>query len=157
MKTITEVRASLDAGRTSSEALVEAVLERIADPGCEGSRTFLEVFAESACATGRAPDLERCAGIVRLPLAGIPISFKEIFDTIGLTTLASGFCGALKFNGHAHCRNKPPSPAILGRSGNHPKARTPEINKFTSNGSTIWGVPVTNGIPASRSSKGESS
>ena len=46
--TLGELAAALRDGRTSSRALVDEALERIADPAGEGKRAFLRVYAEQA-------------------------------------------------------------------------------------------------------------
>lgn len=83
-----ELRRQLDAGQTSSRTLTDDALARIADPAGEGSRTFLEVFTESARAAADASDGLRRVGLVRSPLDGIPISVKDLFDVAGSVTRA---------------------------------------------------------------------
>lgn len=83
-----ELARDLAEGRTTSEALTRAALDRIADPKGEGKRTFTDVFAEQALAEARASDALRKAGVVASPLAGIPISIKDLFDVRGRVTLA---------------------------------------------------------------------
>ena len=48
MRTIDQLAQALDAGQTSSRALVEDSLTRIADPSGEGARVFIKVHAEQA-------------------------------------------------------------------------------------------------------------
>jgi aspartyl-tRNA(Asn)/glutamyl-tRNA(Gln) amidotransferase subunit A len=88
LPTLAKLAADLAAGRTTSRALVEAALERIADPAGEGKRAFLKVYAESARAAADAQDRLRVAGYVASPLAGIPVSIKDLFDVAGERTLA---------------------------------------------------------------------
>ncbi len=88
LPTLAKLAADLAAGRTTSRALVEAALERIADPAGEGKRAFLKVYAESARAAADAQDKLRGAGYVASPLAGIPVSIKDLFDVAGERTLA---------------------------------------------------------------------
>ncbi len=78
----------LAAGRSSSVALTEACLARLADPAGEGARAFTRVYKEAALTEAAAADRRRAAGIVGGPLAGIPISVKDLFDVAGETTLA---------------------------------------------------------------------
>ena len=73
-------------GRTSSRELVEAALARIADPAGEGARTFVKVYADSARAAADAQDRLRRAGYVASPLAGLPVSIKDLFDVAGERT-----------------------------------------------------------------------
>ncbi|HEX3864060.1 MAG TPA: amidase [Stellaceae bacterium] len=88
-QTVQHLAAELAAGRTSSRALVEAALARIADPHGEGSRTFIKVYADTARAAADAQDQLRGAGYVASPLAGLPISIKDLFDVAGEVTLAA--------------------------------------------------------------------
>ena len=86
--TLTSLAADLAAGRTTSRALIEAALSRIADPAGEGSRAFVKVYAERARAAADAQDRLRTAGYVASPLAGLPVSIKDLFDVAGEVTLA---------------------------------------------------------------------
>ncbi|HLJ20002.1 MAG TPA: amidase [Stellaceae bacterium] len=86
--TLAKLAADLAAGRTTSRALVEAALERIADPAGEGKRAFVKVYADSARSAADAQDKLRAAGYVASPLAGIPVSIKDLFDVAGERTLA---------------------------------------------------------------------
>ncbi len=86
--TLPALASDLAAGRTTSRALVEAALARIADPAGEGSRVFVKVYDQAARAAADAQDRLRAAGYVASPLAGIPISIKDLFDVAGEVTLA---------------------------------------------------------------------
>lgn len=80
--------AALAAGRTSSEALVEGCLARAADPAGQGAATFTRLYAEAARAQSRAMDALRRVGRAPGPLAGVPISIKDLFDVAGEPTAA---------------------------------------------------------------------
>jgi len=86
--TIQQLAADLAAGRTSSRALTEAALARIEDPKGEGKRAFVKVWREVALAAAGASDAQRKAGLVPSPLAGIPVSVKNLCNVRGETTLA---------------------------------------------------------------------
>lgn len=88
MKTIATLAGELAARSTSSQALVEDALTRIAAPAGEGARAFLRTRRESALAEARASDALRAHGIVPSPLAGIPVSVKDLFDVAGDITRA---------------------------------------------------------------------
>ncbi|MEO8102971.1 MAG: amidase [Betaproteobacteria bacterium] len=88
MKTLPELSRDLATGKTTSEKLVLACLERIADPAGEGSRAFIKVYGDAALASARASDTARAGGQVPSPLAGIPISIKDLFDIGGEVTRA---------------------------------------------------------------------
>ena len=86
--TVPQLAADLAAGRTTSRALVEEALARIADPAGEGKRTFTKVYADQARTAADAQDQLRKAGYVASPLAGLPVSIKDLFDVAGEVTLA---------------------------------------------------------------------
>ena len=86
--TIQQLASDLAAGRTSSRKLTEEALGRIEDPAGEGSRTFIKVYKEQALAAADASDVLRKAGMVPGPLAGIPVSIKNLCDVAGETTLS---------------------------------------------------------------------
>ncbi len=88
LPTIQQLAADLAAGRTSSRALTEEALARIADPRGEGQRAFVKVWAEQALAAADASDALRHAGIVPSLLAGLPVSIKNLCDVAEETTLA---------------------------------------------------------------------
>ncbi|KAA0088733.1 amidase [Trinickia soli] len=85
---LAELAAGLAAGRTTSRELVETALERIADPSGQGATVFVEVDAARARANADAQDRLRAAGTVLSPLAGIPVSVKDLFDVEGQVTRA---------------------------------------------------------------------
>jgi aspartyl-tRNA(Asn)/glutamyl-tRNA(Gln) amidotransferase subunit A len=88
MRTLSELGADLAAGNTTSQALVEAALARIADPAGEGARVFLRTHGATALARARECDALRADGIVASPLAGIPVSVKDLFNEAGEVTHA---------------------------------------------------------------------
>ena len=87
--TIRERRAQLDRGEISSRELVEDALARIADPAGEGALAFVDVFVEAARSAADVADLQRRAGYVASPLAGLPVSLKDLFDVAGRPTRAA--------------------------------------------------------------------
>lgn len=88
LPTLAELGRALADGRESSRSLVEGALGRIADPAGEGARAFTRVYAEAARAQAEASDRLRGLGLVPSPLAGIPISIKDLFDVQGDVTQA---------------------------------------------------------------------
>ena len=88
MKTLAQAAAALAAGATTSRALVEACLERIDAPDGEGARTYVRVYRDQARASADAMDALRRAGRAPGPLAGIPISWKDLLDVAGEPTPA---------------------------------------------------------------------
>jgi aspartyl-tRNA(Asn)/glutamyl-tRNA(Gln) amidotransferase subunit A len=88
MKPILTLAGELAAGKTTSRTLVEDALMRIAVPSGEGARAFLRTYRDSALAEAQASDALRAHGIVPSPLAGIPVSVKDLFDVAGDITRA---------------------------------------------------------------------
>ncbi|SLN25809.1 amidase [Oceanibacterium hippocampi] len=88
MRDIETARVALRAGQTTSLALTEAALDRARDPAGEGERVFTRLYADRALQTARAADMLRDAGHAPLPLQGIPISIKDLFDVAGEPTPA---------------------------------------------------------------------
>src|SRR5262245_50252024 len=86
--TVLALAADLAAGRLTSRALVEEALAAIAEPAGEGKRVFLHVDAEGARLAADAQDRLRKAGYVLSPLAGLPVSLKDLFDVAGQRTRA---------------------------------------------------------------------
>jgi aspartyl-tRNA(Asn)/glutamyl-tRNA(Gln) amidotransferase subunit A len=81
-KNVLGLAAALAAGKTTSRALVEKALANIADRA-----TFISL-AQNALEVADAQDRLRRAGYVLSPLAGLPVSVKDLFDIAGERTLA---------------------------------------------------------------------
>ena len=88
MQPIADIAKDLASTTTTSLALTEEALARIEDSGGEGPTTFIRVFRDSALAAAAASDRLRAANIVPSPLAGIPVSIKDLCDVAGITTYA---------------------------------------------------------------------
>jgi aspartyl-tRNA(Asn)/glutamyl-tRNA(Gln) amidotransferase subunit A len=90
-RTIADLRQALDNGKTTAQALAEEMLANARDPAGEGPRAFLKLYAEEAMAQAIAFDVSRRALMPPSrfgPLAGIPISIKDLFDIAGEVTTA---------------------------------------------------------------------
>ena len=87
-RSVLDTAADLANGRASSCDLIEAALAQIGDPTGEGARTFVKVYGDNARAAANAQDRLRGAGYIASPLAGLPISIKDLFDVSGERTLA---------------------------------------------------------------------
>ena len=88
MWTVAALSGELAAGRTTSRALLETALARIADPSGEGARAFMKVYADAARADADHADRLRQSGIVRSAVDGLPVSVKDLFDVGGDVTRA---------------------------------------------------------------------
>ncbi len=74
-------------GATTSRALVERCLANASDPEGEGARVYTRLFTGQALQDADAADALRRRG-VNLPLLGIPVSVKDLFDIAGQVTTA---------------------------------------------------------------------
>ncbi len=84
-KTAAEHAADLASGATTSVALTQAHLDRIA--AVDGAvHAFLHVDAEGALAQAASADERRAEGATRSPLDGVPIAVKDVLATQGLPT-----------------------------------------------------------------------
>ena len=88
MRPIREQQDRLRAGETTSLALTEDSIARAEDADGEGGRVFIALAAERARAEAEASDRLRGAGLVPSPIAGLPISVKDLFDVAGEVTTA---------------------------------------------------------------------
>src|SRR5438128_10936946 len=88
LRPIAALARELAEGKTTSRRLVEAALARIADAGGEGGRVFTKVHAQGALAAADASDRLRKEGVVPSPLAGVPVSIKDLFDIAGEVSTA---------------------------------------------------------------------
>nr|WP_322047062.1 amidase [Paraburkholderia sp. J67] len=110
---LAQLAADLAAGRTTSRALAETALERIEDPGGQGANVFTHVDAARVRAAADAHDRLRESGTVLSPLAGIPVSVKDLFDVAGEITRA----GSTALAGAAPARADAPVVARLRQAG----------------------------------------
>ena len=141
MQTLTGLADALHTGRTTSRALVEQCLERIADPAGEGARAFIMVRAEAARAQADATDLLRRHGRAPGPFAGIPISLKDLFDVAGEVTAGGSVVLADAEPAAAHA----PVVARMLAAGFVPLGRT-NMTEFAFSG---LGLNPHHGTPAS--------
>jgi aspartyl-tRNA(Asn)/glutamyl-tRNA(Gln) amidotransferase subunit A len=86
-RTLAQWQAELAAGRTTSRALTEQALAA-ATEGSEAPAVFTAVHAEAARASADAMDRLRAGGVPLPPLAGIPLTIKDLFDEAGQVTRA---------------------------------------------------------------------
>jgi amidase len=90
-KTIGQLRSDLEAGRTTSQEITRAYLDRIAyyDKGQFGFNAF-EIVAADAMKQARAADRARARGASG-PVLGIPIAIKNNYDTFDMATTNGSF------------------------------------------------------------------
>ena len=85
--TLAHWRTELTRGHCSARQLVEYALDA-ALHGSEAQTTYVVVHADAARACAEAVDRQRAAGVPLPPLAGIPLSIKDLFDEAGQVTSA---------------------------------------------------------------------
>ncbi len=86
--TLADLSQRLARRETTSRALIEESLARIADPHGEGARVFLTIYAERVRAEADAVDAARTRGDKLPRFAGVPLSIKDLFDVEGEPTRA---------------------------------------------------------------------
>ena len=107
---IADLRAGLTAPG-SHEALIERVLAACSAPAAD--HVFTTLFAEGALAAARAADAQQVRGQPLGPLAGLPVSVKDLYDIAGRTTLA----GSVVRVGQAPAVHDAPAVARLRGAG----------------------------------------
>lgn len=155
MRPIDSIAEDLAAGRTTSRALVEDALARIADPAGEGARTFIKVHADQARAMADAADALRKVGRSAGRYAGIPIALKDLFDIAGEPTPAGSAVLAQAPVAKAHA----PVVARMLAAGFIPMGRV-NMTEFAFSGLGInphYGTPASPWDRASRRIPGGSS
>ncbi|WP_341962719.1 amidase [Pseudomonas sp. RC10] len=83
MKTIAQLAGELNSGITTSQTLIEDALARIEQHRGAGGSAYISVDAEQARLDAIASDRARAKGHVPSPLAGLPVSIKDLFDVRG--------------------------------------------------------------------------
>jgi aspartyl-tRNA(Asn)/glutamyl-tRNA(Gln) amidotransferase subunit A len=91
LPSIRALRAGLHA-TGGHQALIERVLAGAAAP--DAAHVFTALFADEALAAARHADARLAAGEPRLPLAGLPVSVKDLYDVAGRTTMAGSIVRA---------------------------------------------------------------
>ncbi len=84
---VADLQAAMAAGTLTSEKLIELCLARIQAYDAQGPKLHaVMALNQKALQEARALDAERKAGKVRSPLHGIPVVFKDNFDTFDMPT-----------------------------------------------------------------------
>ncbi len=126
---IHELTLQLDAAPAGAcEALARELLAQVDSP--EAAGVFTELLPDLALAAARAADARRAAGAPRLPLDGLPVTIKDLFDLQGRPTRA----GALKVRDDAPpAAADAPAVARLLAAGALPMGRT-QMSEFAFSG-----------------------
>ena len=83
---IAAMRARLDAGNASHEAIVTQALEGAKLPSA--AHVFTALYTDAALAAARHADAARKAGVQLPALAGLPVTIKDLYDVAGESTMA---------------------------------------------------------------------
>ncbi|KTT26777.1 amidase family protein, partial [Pseudacidovorax intermedius] len=108
---LAELRQRIAAGALTHEALIEQVLDGASAP--EAAHVFTRLYPEAARAAARHADAMQAAGVPLPPLAGLPVSVKDLYDVAGETTLA----GSVVCEGEAPAARDAAAVARLRRQG----------------------------------------
>lgn len=116
--TIPSLRAQIARGETTHEHLVAAALD-LAAQDC-ARHVFTALYADSAMAAARYADASFAAGVALPPLAGLPVSVKDLYDIAGEPTRAGSIvCGddtAPTSDAAAVARLRAQGAAIVGKT-----------------------------------------
>lgn len=85
---IASILSGVALDRSSAARQVEQCLWRALDPAGEGARTFISTYDAMAPAVARSIDTLRAHGYALSPLAGMPVSIKDLLDVAGEVTHA---------------------------------------------------------------------
>jgi aspartyl-tRNA(Asn)/glutamyl-tRNA(Gln) amidotransferase subunit A len=136
--TIATLRRQLAAGQTSHQALVEQALD--AARTAPLAHTFTALYEAGAREAARHADAMAHAGVALPPLAGLPVSIKDLYDVAGEATLA----GSVVRRGAAPAQADAPSVARLRGAGAAIVGRT-NMSEFAFSGVGInphFGTPA---------------
>lgn len=137
-ETIEQLNQRLMRGETTREALVAGALEAAGRPAAKS--VFTKLYPEAALAAARAADASHKAGVILPPLAGLPVSIKDLYGVAGETTMA----GSVVCKGEPVQTQDAPVVARLRASGSAIVGKT-NMTEFAFSGIGInphYGTPV---------------
>lgn len=135
---VTRLQQALANGHTTCEAWVEQSLALAAQPAA--AHVFTHLWAESALASARHADAQRRSGVRLGPLAGLPVTIKDLFDVAGETTTS----GSVVCASEAPAECDAPPVARLRASGAALLGKT-NMSEFAFSGvgyNPHWGTPA---------------
>jgi len=116
--TIGALRERVARRQASYEGVVADALARAADPAA--AHVFTRLYADAALAAARHADAMCRAGVELAPLAGQPVSIKDLYDVAGETTLAGSVLrrgeAAATHDAAAVARLRSAGAAIVGKT-----------------------------------------
>jgi len=137
-ETIEQLNQRLLRGETTREALVAGALEAADKPAAKS--VFTKLYPEAALAAARAADASHKAGVSLPPLAGLPVSIKDLYGVAGETTMA----GSIVCKGEPVQTQDAPVVARLRAAGSAIVGKT-NMTEFAFSGIGInphYGTPV---------------
>ncbi|TMS58768.1 amidase [Imbroritus primus] len=118
LPTIDTILARIAAGDLTHTELLERCITASNAP--EATSVYLHTWFDSALATARAADAARAAGEPLGPLAGLPVSIKDLYDVAGETTrsasVARDDAAAATSDAEAVRRLRAAGAALMGRT-----------------------------------------
>ncbi len=119
LPSLATLRAQLQAGSITHEALLDQVLARLDDPAA--AHVFTQRYDDLARAAARQADLAQRAGLALSPLAGLPVSVKDLYDVAGQPTWAGaalrrGSAPAATADAPAVARLRAAGAALVGKT-----------------------------------------
>ncbi len=119
-KTLQDIRLQLQRGEVTSEQLVEEALASVKSSEGQGDKTFIKVYDDKAMVQAKAIDQVRKSGVELHPLAGIPISIKDLFDVAGEITLSGSIVRRksipAKYDAHIVSKLRAAGAILIGRT-----------------------------------------
>ncbi|MAI14189.1 MAG: amidase, partial [Rhodospirillaceae bacterium] len=119
-KTLQDIRLQLQRGEVTSEQLVEEALASVKSSEGQGDKTFIKVYDDNAMVQAKAIDQVRKSGVELHPLAGIPISIKDLFDVAGEITLSGSIVKRksipAKYDAHIVSKLRAAGAILIGRT-----------------------------------------
>ena len=137
-ETIGVLNARLKRGEITREALVNDALSGAQQLAAR--YVFTKLYADAALAAARYADALQRAGVEQHPLAGLPLSIKDLYDVAGETTMA----GSLVCEGEPAAASDCPAVARLRTAGSAIIGKT-NMTEFAFSGVGInphYGTPV---------------
>jgi aspartyl-tRNA(Asn)/glutamyl-tRNA(Gln) amidotransferase subunit A len=132
------LQLALANGQTTCEAWVTESLAQAKQPAA--AHVFTHLWADSAMASARHADAQRRSGVYLGPLAGLPVSIKDLFDVAGETTTS----GSVVCASEAPAECDAPPVARLRASGAALLGKT-NMSEFAFSGvgyNPHWGTPA---------------
>ena len=137
-ETSAQLNARLSAGDTTREALVASAIDNAAHKSA--AHVFTRMYPDAALAAARYADAAAAAGVELHPLAGLPVSIKDLYGVAGETTMA----GSIVCRGEPVQAGDAPAVARLRTAGAAIIGKT-NMTEFAFSGIGInphYGTPV---------------